>query len=223
VSIPKLNFMKKQLIVVVLLVINLSLFSQGVRFGLYAEPQLTWIKTDFKLMQNDGVRFGFNAGLMSDFYFTKNYAFATGISINNCGGRIVFTDTFHINTPGHINKIEPDHKVIYKFQYICVPIGLKLKTKTLGIMMLTANVGLTPGINVKAIAKSDSILDEKIEDGINLFNLGYHVGGGIEYVLGGTSVISASVIYTNGFTNVIKNPEGKTTLNNLSLRLGLIF
>ena len=68
--------MKKGLIIIVLLLTTSFLFSQ-VKFGVFTHPHIAWMKSDYKKVTNDKVRFGFDAGLNVDFPLgdNENYYF----------------------------------------------------------------------------------------------------------------------------------------------------
>jgi len=68
-------------------------FSQGIRFGIFTNPQISWLKPDIKEVTNEGSRPGINIGISMNRYFTNNYAFSTGISINRLGGKISYKDS----------------------------------------------------------------------------------------------------------------------------------
>ncbi|MBN2520644.1 MAG: PorT family protein, partial [Bacteroidales bacterium] len=141
----------KKLTLLFCLQIPIILFSQGVKFGIFVEPKISWLSPDVKNISNGGSRMGVNIGLVMDGYFTDNYAFATGISINNVGGKLEFTEAFELATSDtSFENIDPNTKVTYKLQYVNIPIGLKLKTNDIGNFAFTSNVGITPQINIKA-------------------------------------------------------------------------
>ncbi len=56
---------------------------QTFNFGLKATPTISWLRVDAEGLSNDGIRIGFTYGLVTEFKFSSNYAFATGI--NNLG------------------------------------------------------------------------------------------------------------------------------------------
>lgn len=217
--------MKKCILIVFCIIYTSYIFSQEVRIGIFAEPKINWLTPDVKNINSDGSTMGFNIGLMVDKYFTKNYAFATGLSINNTGGKLVYTESIELATTNAVETIDPNTSVRFKLQYVTIPLGLKLKTNPMGYLSFTSNIGATPQINIKAKAESEEndIQDENISEEINIFNLGYHIGGGIEYSIGGNSAISVSIIYTNGFLDITAREEDKINLSNVALKIGVIF
>jgi hypothetical protein len=62
---------------------------------------------------------------------------------------------------------------------------------------------------------------------VNIFNLGYYIGMGAEYSLGGSTAICIGLYYTNGFLDVTTDhdnqPSDKVIMNNVALNLGIIF
>jgi opacity protein-like surface antigen len=164
-----------------------------------------------KTVKSDGVRLGINFGLAVENYFAPNYAFATGITISTTGGKLIYRDSV------------PNANVTYKLQYITIPFAVKLKTNRIGYFSYYAILGLTSQINIKANADINNTGDNDISKDINLINLGYHFGGGVEYALGGNASIFVGIIYTNGFTNVTSGNDDKVTLDNFALKLGIMF
>ncbi|MCK4629914.1 MAG: hypothetical protein KAT40_00630, partial [Bacteroidales bacterium] len=73
-SIAKIVF----LIILSFILITGRGFSQGIRFGFFANPQISWLKPDIKEVTNEGSRSGINIGISMNSYFTNNYAFSTG-------------------------------------------------------------------------------------------------------------------------------------------------
>ena len=85
--------MKKIIILSTLVIFSLLSQAQEWRFGVFIDPQLSWISPDIKTIQRDGTRFSIKGGLEADKYFAKNYAITTGISINNVGGPLTYDST----------------------------------------------------------------------------------------------------------------------------------
>jgi len=217
--------MKKYFIVIILLCGFFYIQSQDLRFGVFVDPQLSWLTPDAKNINRDGFRIGIKGGLILDKYFANNYAFTTGISISNMGGNLHYKDSVTIETLETEQILNPESGVEYKLQYVSVPVGLKFKTNEIGYFTFFAQLGFTPQINIKARADaSDNQIDnENISKELNLFNLSYFFGGGLEYSLGGNTALIGGIIFNNGFIDVLKSKNVKETLSFLSLRLGIMF
>ena len=119
--------------------------------------------------------------------------------------------------------------VIYKIQYLSVPIGLKLQTNQIGYLTFFSDVGLDPKVVIsgKVDIPALKIKGEKAIDELRVFNLAYHVTAGIEYSLGGTTSLVSGLSYENNFLDLTKDNEGqiKDIISNkiLSFRLGINF
>lgn len=220
----KLSF-TKWIAIILFIAISCKINAQGIRFGIFAEPKISWLAPDVSAIEGNGGKLGFNVGLIIDSYFTKNYAFATGISINNVGGKLLYSAADSLITTNGSEIIDANSSVKYKFQYVNIPLGLKLKTNEIGYFSFCSNVGITPQIKIKSTAQSDDneFNDVNIDEEINLFNLAYHIGAGIEYSIGGNSAITANIIYTNGFLDLTKSEEEKIVMSNVALKIGLMF
>jgi len=104
---------------------------------------------------------------------------------------------------------------------------LKFKTKEIGYLTYFAHLGLTTQMNIKATGTSSdansSLADDNISDEINFFNLGYHIGAGAEYSIGGNTALVFGLMYTNGFTDITSSSDDKITTAGIALRLGILF
>ncbi len=217
--------MKRYFILIILLPVFSNIKSQDLRFGVFVDPQFSWITPDARNISRDGIRIGIKGGLIVDKYFARNYAFTTGISISNMGGNLHYKDSVIIETQDTEQTLNPGSRVEYKLQYISVPAGLKFKTNQIGYFTFFAQLGFTPQINIKAKADaSDNQIDnENISKELNLLNLSYFFGGGLEYSLGGNTALTGGIIFDNGFIDVLSSKKVKETLSFLSVRLGIMF
>lgn len=204
--------------------------AQVLKLGIFADPVISYFKTDWSKIDPDGARLGINFGLMADKFFAEHYAFSTGISLQSMGGTLRYVagknnfsssnDTLH-SLPGNTS-------VKYKLQYLRIPFALKMKTTEIGYITYFAEVGIDPMINVKANADIPSLGQSNIGvgDEIRLLYMGYHIGGGLEYrILGGTKLFTG-LTYINGFTDMttnLGNSAEKAWMNCFEFRLGIIF
>ncbi|MBK6893422.1 MAG: PorT family protein [Flavobacteriales bacterium] len=151
-----------------LVVSSASAQDKSVRFGIKFAPNLGFFHPDTKELKNDGVRFGYTFGLMGDFMMgaNQNYAVSTGLFLNNVGGKTTFPY-------GNENLLTES-----KYQYIEVPITLKLKTNEIGYMTYYGQIGFGAAFNIAAKSDFDwpdstgkvvRFSDEKITDKTNLF------------------------------------------------------
>ncbi len=216
--------MKKTLFLV-LLFVPIVLNAQSLRFSLLGEPQLSWMVPDKKDITSKGALFGINAGLGIDYFFAENYAFSTGISINNIGGKLEYPDTLNFTTSDGKLSVPAGNEITYKLQYINIPLGLKFKTNEIGYTTFSANLGVTPMINIRdrASDKSESLDNADISEDIMLFNLNYFINIGVQYSLGGSTAVFGGIGYSSGFADVTSRSLDKITISTFSLRLGILF
>jgi hypothetical protein len=111
---------------------------QKFHFGLKAVPALAWFKSDTKDLNSDGSKVGFAYGLITEFNFGKNYAFATGIDVTYRGGKFKQV----IETPGNSTV----SKTTVNLQYVELPVTLKFKTNEIGAMTYYLQAGISMGL-----------------------------------------------------------------------------
>ena len=219
--------MKKYLFISILLLSSIQIFAQqtNLRFTVFVDPKLSWMKSDYNSIDNDGSKLGVNIGLNVDNFFADNYAVMSGISINNTGGNLKFENAKTLQTGSGDEDLPAGSTIHYKLQYINIPLGLKLKTNEIGYWTFFTHLGLNGGINIKATAEVDGydLENENISDEIRLFDLGYYIGAGAEYSIGGSAAIVVGLTYTNGFIDITDGNDSKVTLGNVALRLGVLF
>ncbi len=244
-------------IVFLLFFANGSLFSQDsgnnhlFHFGLKVSPALSWFTPSDKKFTDNGVKFGFGYGLVTEFGFTKNYAFSTGLEILNAGGKIGFPkspdSTFYtvLNTDVTPNRTDTFllQQRTYMLRYVNVPLLLKLKTNQIGAMTYFGQFGFDVSFKWQATSNDDVSLkgtastrnDVDISKDINFIRLALNVGLGAEYNLAGSTSLVFALNYNNGFTNTLKNGSKmlfdkkftaltqKAVFNYVALTVGVLF
>ena len=216
--------MKKFFLISFLISTSIFTFSQNLKLGVCLNPHFDWFNENAKSMRSDGSRTGISGGLVVENYFSKNYAFTTGIQLGSYGGNMKYDSTITIHTDEENVLVSPGTKITYKLQYITVPIGLKLKTNQIGFFSYYASLGFTPQVNIKAKAEATSVLDNAaIGKEIGLFNLSYYFGGGLEYGVGGNTAIVVGVTYNNGFLDILSKQDSKQSLSYLTVNVGVMF
>ena len=194
---------------------------ENTKLSLVATPQLSWFNTDNSSIDGGSVRMGFKFGVHADRYFAPNYAFSTGLTINNTGGKLTYKlmdsqQQFNGTSLGSAQTIK------FNLSYIEIPLGLKLKTNEFRRSTFFGQFGLNPMVNIKAEdGNNDNISDE-----ISLLNLAYHIGGGIEYSIGGNTALTAGIIYQNGFWDITDDHgalDEKTVMHSINFKLGILF
>jgi len=204
---------------------------EKIKFGVFADPVISWFSSDNKETKNDGSRAGFNFGLNFNSYFAPNYAFSTGLNILNAGGRLInnTTDTLIMKFNNFSDSVMPGMAVTYKARYLSIPIGLKFKSNQIGYITFFTDIGLDPKflIGAKADIPSRDIEGETATNELNTFNMSFHIMAGIEYSLGGSTSMVFGLGFENNFLDVTKElnnqPSDKIKMKLLKLRLGINF
>ena len=209
---------------------------QKIRLGIICSPLVSWGSSDASAIDPQGSKLGINIGLMVDKYFARNYAFASGLSIHTMGASVVYNNGINtfVAKDNTYTGVKQGTTVKYSLQYIDVPFGLKMRTPQIGYVTIWAQLGFNAMININASADAKSTCDSgsfdlngtNVPDMVNTFYMGYHIFLGAEYKIIGNTAITAGIGYLNGFTDVTVdrgNTNEKLTLNNVELRLGLIF
>jgi hypothetical protein len=212
-------------------------------FGLKVAPAVSWFNPDNKDFSSDGVQFGFGYGLITEFNFSDNYAFSTGLEVLNAGGKMAYPDStlsFSLNEKQDTFILNTS---TYRLRYVNLPLLLKLKTNQIGAMTYFGQFGFDVSFKWKGMADEDVTLkgtsstlnDVDIAKDINFIRLALNVGLGAEYNLSGSTSLVFSVNYNNGFTNAMfKNSkmltdekfedlQQKAVFNYVGLTVGVLF
>ena len=215
--------------IIILIMVMASIPSQGqgkLRFNVHFDPQIAWLSSsDHDAINPDGSILHLQAGIQMDYFFQENYAFVLGFGISNMGGRLIYGEgTDYVQNDEPVS-ILPGQEVKMNLQYLDIPLGLKLKTEELGYATIFLQLGFNTMFRLSShISSKDGELDkDHVEDSINLFSLGYHVGAGIEYRLGGNTAVIAGIRWTDGLINISEHDGANLTTNAISLHLGILF
>jgi hypothetical protein len=207
-----------------------NLSAQDIRFGVFADPVISWFSTDTRETRNEGSRAGFNFGFTFNKYFSKNYSFSSGVSLIFAGGRLVNPDsTIQMEFNNFSTEVLKGESVVYRIQYLSIPIGLKFESNQIGYLTIFADVGMDPKVVVggKADIPSAGISGESAIKELNSFNLSYHIMAGIEYSLGGTTALVFGLGFENNFLDVTKDlntqPNDRVSHKILKFRIGFNF
>ena len=226
--------MKKYLFGLMFIIFTSGLFAQDskVAGGLYISPIVSWLKPDTKSIEKDGSRFGFGFGIPVDLNVSKNFAISTGISFQNTGGSLKFLDSIPVFEAADTTySLKKGSIVNFKTQFIEIPLSLKGKTNEIGYITYFLKAGISPCFRYKAKGDVTVNSGDDIKAEVSSFNLGFHIAGGIEYSLGGSTKLLIEAIFTNGLTNFSKVEtydkgslkREKIIANNIALRLGILF
>ena len=220
---------RKISIAVVLFLATTSLYGQDFRFGILFDPTITWLRSDIEKVKRDKARIGFDIGMTADYFFSRNYAFASGVSLFNMGGTLKYIDGVTLRTKDKDQIIDPEGKVKYMIQYIKIPAAMKFKTSEIGRITYSANLGFDPMFRVSTRVnywdrdEERFVKKVKANQETKFFNLGVHFGGGAQYSLGGDASIFVGLSFMNTFFDITKRSRDRITSNNLVIRIGVMF
>jgi len=205
---------------------------QKISFGVHADPVISWFTSDIEAVSNEGARPGFNFGISFNSYFTPNYSFSSGINIISAGGRLTGNDITVLELDNYGDgtaTVAAGDAIVYRVQYLAVPLGLKLQTNQIGYLTFFTDLGLDPKVVIggKADIPSLEIKGENATSELKMFNLSYHIIAGIEYGVGGNTAVVLGLGFDNNFFDITKDngdqPDDKISHKLLSFRLGVNF
>lgn len=219
------GMMQKYTLSIILLAVTGQIFAQGLSFSVVLDPQITWMNSESKRIEREGTEFGFGGGLVTDIFFTDNYAFSSGLFMQITGGSLTFLDSTDFTFADAEETLVPGTGVRYRLRYLTIPFSLKLKANEIGYLKYFANLGLNTHINVRASGDVEpmDIKGEDIKDEVNFFSMSFFIGGGAEYSLGGNTALIGGIYFNSGIWDVSSNPEYNTQVGSVSLRLGVKF
>lgn len=223
--------------------------AQGdIRIGFQASPGISWLQAvDENKINDNGKNVGLKLGLLGEYYFRENYILFAGLGFSfNQGGTLEFDEEGRYwpnselpilipSQPERLDTFPAFTDLQYKIQYVEIPFGLKLKTKEFGYLQYYVEIPtFTIGFRsqAKGVIEGDGI-DEDVENDdyvikkeINPITMSWGLGAGVEYNISSSTAIVAGISYQRVFTDVLKDNnanEAKTNMNNLTLRLAVMF
>ena len=223
--------MKRVTLIIFISFFSIATFAQGIRMGITASPQLSWMKSDDGRVSSGGAQLGFNFGLLTDLFFAERYSFSTGITINNTGGTLIYADSIDFNSNGVVHRLAPGASVKYKMQYIDIPMSFRLESNEIGYFKYYAQFGVTNHLRVGASADIEdgniSLNGAGCEDEVAFYNMGYHIGLGADYYFSKNTAVTFGLLYSNGFIDATSNTDpninDNVSLRSITLKLGILF
>lgn len=192
---------------------SLAQDNKSTRLAFVLSPQISWLGSDESAVDSNGNLFGYNFGVVMDRFFDTNYAFSTGLTINTTGGKLKYSD----ETPSYLDG---ENAATFRLKYIEVPLALKLITNEFHRSRYYGQFGLYTQYNIKTNDGDGNSIGSEV----NFFDMGYQLGGGMEYSLGSDTYLMLGLIYSGGFMDVTDNDiDGKANLNRFTFQFGIIF
>jgi hypothetical protein len=208
--------------------------SSPVKLGLRVAPGIGWLKPGTDGYESDGIRGIISAGLISDFYFTGNYAISSGFSVIFPSGKMNYRD-MRVVAAG--DTVIGQFNITYKYIYFEIPLMLKMKTNDFGKFSFYGQVGLGTGFKIKATAEGDvdeddgtSIpVDVEINNKTRLMRESIIVGIGLEFKVDKSTRLTGGFNYNAGLNdvfnsmNLLYNVEEQGTTSFAELSIGVLF
>jgi hypothetical protein len=224
----KLIHMKNCLLLIALTALFSGAFAQKkITLSFVGSPSANWMVSNNQVVDNSGMKFGYDFGLNADFYLTEDhrYSILSGLMISNTGGELLYQNNAEFTFAGV--TLPASSQIRYKLRYVEIPLCLKLKTDQFGRMTYWGQLGLTGMVNIDSKGYTDDGMLDKtnINDEINLFNLAMNIGLGFDFDLSGNNSLSTGVVFQNGLIDVTTNNSftDKTIINSLKLKIGVNF
>jgi hypothetical protein len=193
----------------------------------HVNPNGTWTGFDETHLDKGRFRMGIAAGLRLDYNFEKYYALSLGVQINQTGGSLVHKDQVVVDRTSGYDTLIPGTRLTYRLQYLEIPLAIKFMTPRIGYKRFFLETGLDLMFNTRALldATDNNISKEPFQQGVGVFNLGYHAGLGFRYMFGQVLGMQAGLYYKNTFLDVtrendIRKPDN-TRLNEVGITIGL--
>jgi len=208
-------FVKKRslLLLILILLPARMLVAQDYKFGAYASPVISWFKTDIDEVRNQGARAGFIFSISVERHLMDNWYFNPGIAFINSSARLKSSEPTTFRFPSYTSVVAAGDPVIYRIQYVSLPVGIKIKTSEAGYLTYFAEFGLDPKVVVsgKADIPSIDVSWENAMDEIRRFNIGYHLNLGADYSINGSISLILGLGYESNIIDTTIDINGQPT------------
>jgi hypothetical protein len=227
------------LIVIILITFQLQAQHKPVVFGLRVAGNLGWMKPDNQEYSSDGVVPGFTWGFISEFYLMENYAIVTGFNMNFNGAKMQYPELKSVMVGDLViyDTVQLSRK--YNLKFIEIPLVLKMQTSLNDKITLFGKIGVGTAFCLSARASDDYTLDgtdystdkTNIDNQIALMKESLIVGGGVQYIIKGSTALIFDLTYDNAFNNILTEPnlalpkgtDPKAIYNYVEIGVGIVF
>jgi len=192
-------------------------------FGLKASPLINWMNPDADNYSGNGAKVGFAWGFIAEKNFAENYSLASGFNMLFNGGKLKFS-TEQNGEAGTMYRN-------YFIKYIEIPLTLKMRTNAINGIRYYGRIGLGSAFKIssKSIDEFTSVTGttttspKQNYNNVSFARESFIIGAGGEYELKEGPKIGVELLFNNGFTNILTEPNEKANPNFLELAFSVLF
>lgn len=208
--------------------------SRNDRFGVKLGPTIDWAGSGSSVVKNDGVRMGFNVGLVYDHCFSKHLMVSSGVNLNFLRMKYTFADHRQVNDFLGEATVMVSRKL--KATNVEIPLKLKFRMDVGDIFTAYVEAGGGLGFNVKDMGKDNYEffwVPYSDDDYVNyssqyrLFQASMIIGLGAEYEINRNLTAFAQLTFDHAFSNafirVMEKQTGSIIHNNfIGIEVGVM-
>lgn len=209
------------------------------RIGFNLSPSVDFFQPNTDGVDLEAAKAKFGYGMMAEYAFTNNYALAFGLEHKMAGAALYFRD-------GDVRYYDQSDKGeyqlsarTYRYDYVNIPITLKLMTNEIGYFTYFGQFGADVSILAAAKMKDErravadtstipNVVSEVFSDlgetdfigrynQAMFINVKLRIGIGFEWNFSGNTSLVASISYHNGFIDLMKDPDNDKVNNDEGL------
>lgn len=200
---------------------------------------------DFFQPNTDGVKLGaakmkFGYGMMAEYAFTNNYALGFGLEHKMGGASLDFSESANVRYDSQLdtNQYRLRNR-LYRYDYVNIPITLKLMTNEIGYFTYFGQFGVDISILASAKARDKAEVVTSTTDSVgtvtetfgsavqgdfkgvynqtSFANIKLRIGAGFEWNFSGNTSLVVSVSYHNGFIDLMRDANADKIANSEGL------
>ena len=209
--------------------------TKDVRLGIKLGPTIDWVSSGSVSAKNNGIKVGFNFGLVYDHYFSNHIAVSSGVNFSILQMKYTFTDYRFVDDFLEKTNVLVDRRL--KAKNIEIPLKLKYKFGIVDAFNAYVEAGGGLSFNCKDRGKDDydfywvSSSDNYYIDCTNQYRLmqvSMIFGLGTEYEINRNFSAFAQLTFNHGFSNVfvssLEKQTGSILRNNfIGAEVGVLF
>ncbi len=205
------------------------------KIGFQVSPSVDFFTPSTEGIELDKVAMKFSYGMMAEYAFTNNYAIGFGLEHKMAGASLDFKKA-SVNGNGaryipigDTSRFELQTRV-YRYDYLNLPITLKLMTNEIGYFTYFGQFGVDVSVLANATFKdegnlysNDSTFVGQTGDFTKRYkhttpiNVTLRIGAGAEWNFSGNTSLVFSVSYHHGFIDLMKDANGDKIANDEGL------